>query len=85
MKLYAHECCECGNAIGYSFTPIHLADAMCNDCASAFVRMSAAMGMKVNDEDGDLITPSTIVNAKWQNTENYEYHVRSNIKMCQRR
>ena len=79
LALYAHECCECGNTIGYAHGTPPPADVMCNDCASSFVNVAYAMGMNTYDEKGNAVMPENITTRKWQNKEPWEYRTRMYI------
>lgn len=79
MKLYAHECCECGIAMSYSLLPDVQAEAMCNGCATAFVHVARALEVPVVDEHNAPLTPNRIIRRKWNNNADYEYRTRVRI------
>lgn len=84
MNLYAHECCECANVVGYSTSKPTVSDTMCNDCASSFVLVSyTVFGINTYDSGGYAITPDSIIDRKWRNKEGWEYHTRMSLRKCQ--
>lgn len=80
MKLFAHECCECGIVMSYSLAPEILPDSMCNNCTDSFATVSSAMGVPVQDETGADITEKTIIERKIiPDAWSWDWRVRTHI------